>query len=216
MQQNSVWLKKGKKITDYNLPTYTLVENEKFSFWAFVNEYRAVVVTKLSTYYESMYMGFINPIAVERQYPYPMYVCGNGNTSQEWPDNKSGSFVFPTNGSGWLRRVSGDWRKFECTESALNPYGEGTVFPENVGNKKLVSNYTKNDTSSLDNFILIPVILHTFKPIDICGIMQDVCWVSGTRDVSSEQLLTFNSDSYIIFDTKTSRSENSYFAIKMA
>ena len=68
----------------------------------------------------------------------------------------------------------------------------------------------------MDNFILIPVILHTFKPIDICGIMQDVCWVSGTRDVSSEQLLTFNSDSYIIFDTKTSRSENSYFAIKMA
>ena len=216
MQQNQVWLKKGKSLTEYTLPVFSIVENEKFSYWVFVNNYRAIVVSKLSTYYESMYMGFINPIAVERQYPYPMYVCGNGRTGQVWPNTQSGSFVFPTGGSGWLRRVSGDWRKFECTESALNPRGDGTVFPENAGNKKLVPNYTKDDADSTDNFILIPIILQTFNPVDMCGIMQDVCWISGTRDVSSEQLLTFNGDSYMIFDTKDNRTENSYYAIKMA
>lgn len=216
MQHLHVYLTDTTTLSSYNLPAYSIVENERFSYWIFANNYRVSVVTKLSTYYESMYVGFINPITTERQFPYPMYVCGNGvMNGARWQHNQSGSFVFPTNGSGYLRRACGDWREFNCTEGHLQPLGNGTVFPENVGNLYLVPNYTKDDTASEDNFVLIPCLLQMHNPTDIAGVLLDTAWISGTRDIGAEQILTFNGENYIVFDTKIARSANSYFTIKM-
>ena len=64
--------------------------------------------------------------------------------------------------------------------------------------------------------LLIPVLLQTNNPVDVNGILRDVYWLSGTKDVSSEQILTYNSESYIVFDTKQERGANTYFAVKLA
>ena len=53
------------------------------------------------------------------------------------------------------------------------------------------------------------------NPIDINGILRGVYWISGTRDVAAEQILTYNSESYIVFDTKQERGANTYFAVKL-
>ena len=209
------WLQSEGKV-EVSQPAFTTTADEKFHYWIFANQYRLIVITRMSIVYESMYMGFINPISSERQYPYPMYVAGNAiATGNKWPNNLTGSFVFPTGGSGYLRRADGTWRRFEAPAQYPSWNSSGTLFPYNAGNKKLVPNYIKNNTQSQDNLLMMPVMLQTTNPTDINGILREVYWNSGTRDVSSEQILTYNSQSYIMFDTKDLRGSNTYFAVKL-
>ena len=49
--------------TIVNTPAYTISTNERFFYWIFCDTYRLIVVTRMSTVYESAYLGFLNPIA---------------------------------------------------------------------------------------------------------------------------------------------------------
>lgn len=197
-------------------PIFTVTGDERFYYWIYANTYRIVGVARMSIVYESFHMGFLNPVASERQYPYPMYVCGNGSAKGGlWPFNRTGSFVFPVNNSGWLRRADGAWREFSADSPNPDPFSLGTVFPYNAHNEFLIPNYKKEEAIIQDNFLLIPVMLQTNAPIDVNGLIRDVYWVSGTRDVAAEQILVYNGENYMIFDTKQERGSNTYFCIKI-
>lgn len=197
-------------------PAFTVTANEAFNYWIFISDYRLIVVTRMSTVYESMYIGFLNPISSERQYPYPMYVAGNtvGNGGR-WNGNMTGSFVFPRDNTGMLRRSDGTWRSFNSPSQYPNWNELGVVFPYTACNKSLVTNYCDNDSGVLDNLLLIPVILQTNDPVDVCGILRGVYWNSGTRDVAAEQIVSYNGDNYMIFDTKDLRGTNSYYCVRL-
>lgn len=199
-----------------NIPKFTVSGDERFSYWVYADTYHVVGVARMSIVYESFYAGFINPIASERQYPYPMYVAGNGTaTGGKWPANTQGSFIFPSGNSGFLRRADGVWRAFNATAPNPNPYSIGTVFPYNAANEKLIPNFKQEDAVNQDNFLLIPVMLQTNDPIDVNGILRNVFWVSGTRDIAAEQILVYNGEQYMVYDTKQMRGSNSYFCVKM-
>lgn len=198
-------------------PMFTVTEDERFAYWFFADTYRIIGICRMSIVYESFYMGFLNPISSERQYPYPMYIAGNtyyGGGSWS-PSTQTGSFVFPKNNQGMLRRADGVWRAFNADKPNPSPDSVGTLFPYNAHNTSLVPNYHDTATVDQDNFLIIPVMLQTTNPTDINGLLRDVYWISGTRDVASEQILTFNSKQYIVFDTKSDRGSNTYFCIKM-
>lgn len=204
----------GQKMV--NVPAYTISTNERYFYWIFCDSYRLIVVTRMSTVYESAYLGFINPVASERQFPYPMYVCGNTTANGGvWPNNISGSFIFPHSNTGFLRRADGTWRAFEATMPDPDASSIGTVFPYNSHNKKLVPNYKEQDAVNQDNFLLIPICLQTNNPVDMCGFLRGCYWISGTRDIDAERLLVYNSEQYIVFDTKAERGANTYFCIEM-
>ena len=201
------------------MPMFTCPNNEKFSYWLFGNSQRLIVVIKASTVYDSMYLGFINPISSERQYPYPMYIGGNSTMKgNSWGSNKNGSFIFPSDGSGYLRRADGSWRRFEAygdSSTVPNPFSVGTLFPYNTGNQKLVPNYYEGAVGDLDNALMMPIILCTTQPYDVCGILDNVFFISGARDIASEQIMTFGSEQYIVFCVKSTTSPNTYFAVKL-
>lgn len=198
-------------------PMFTVTGDERFYYWMYADTYRIVGIARMSIVYESFHMGFLNPIASERQYPYPMYIAGNGVATQgSWPSNKTGAFIFPKGNSGFLRRADGTWRAFQTTVPDPDPDSIGTVFPYNAHNKLLVPNFKQEDAIEQDNFLLIPVMLQTNDPVDINGLIRDVYWVSGTRDVAAEQILVYSGDQYMVFDTKQERGSNTYFCIKMA
>ena len=211
------WLKSDGE-TKVNQPCISVLENELMYYWLFADSYRLIGVYRMSIQYESFYVGFLNPIASERQYPYPMYVCGDASLlGNKWPSNPSGSFVFPYQKSGFVRRVDGTWREFVTKPLEPDPYSVGTVFPYNTHNKKLIPNYKGKSDSSIiqDNFLMLPIILQTTDPIDMLGLLRGVYWVSGTRDLAAEQTFECEGVSYIAFDTKQHRDNNSYFCIKM-
>lgn len=200
-------------------PMFTCLVDTMFTYWIFANAQRVIVVSKFSTVYESMYLGFINPVSSERQYPYPMYVAGNGvMTGATWNGNKNGSFINPSDGSGYLRRADGTWRAFDAYFNAgtvSNPFSIGTIFPYNTGNQKMVSNYYKGNTGDLDNALIIPAMLCTTNPYDINGVLDDVYFVSGTRDTATEQILSIGSEQYMVFSIKDYFSPNTYFVVKL-
>jgi hypothetical protein len=171
----------------------------------------------MSIVYESMYLGFLNPIADERQYPYPMYVCGNTHhNGRNWPNNVNGSFIFPQANQGWIRRADGVWRSFDASKPNPVPSTKGTVFPYNSHNERLIPNYKETDAINQDNFLLIPIIMQTNDPVDMNGLLRGCYWVSGTRDIDAERILVYGNEQYIVFDTKQDRGPNTYFCIKMA
>lgn len=199
---------------DAKIPSFSITDNEQFNYFIFSNTYRIIVVCKLSIDYQSMYLGFLNPISSERQYPYPMYIAGNNVVGAVgWPSNITPSFVFPTKGSGWLRRADGVWRMFEAPYSAnISPNSLGALFPYDCNNTSLVPNYTEEVTTDVD-FLLMPIILHTNNPIDLNGLLINAYWISGTRDVAAEQLVVIDGKQYMIFDAGQARGNNSYFCI---
>lgn len=210
------WQKKPDAETSVKQPAFTVTLNEQFAYWIFADTYRIIVVCRMSIVYESFYMGFITPIASERQYPYPMYVAGNTvATDGVWPNNIQGSFVYPDEGSGFIRRADGTWREMDFPYDTM-PYNTGgTVFPYNAKNEQLIPNYTEKTIIVQNNFLLIPVLIQTNNPIDVCGVLRNVYWVSGTRDIDAERILVMNNEQYMVFDTKDKRGHNSYFVIKM-
>ena len=197
-------------------PVFTATGNEKYVYWLFADTYRIIGIARIGVNYESFHMGFINPIVSERQYPYPMYVCGNGNSlGKDWMENVGGSFIAPQGGSGYLRRADGTWREFTVKVENPDCEEDGTIFPYNALNKKLIPNFKGSNTVTQDNFLLIPVMLQTNNPVDMNGIIRDVYWISGTKDIASEATLVYNGDSYMVFDTQNTRGNNSYFCVKM-
>ena len=207
------WLKSyGEQ--EVRQPMFTVTGNQRFYYWLFANTYRIVGITRMSIVYESFYLGFINPISSERQYPYPMYVAGNGvATEGSWPNNQPGSFVFPNNNSGFIRRPDGVWVALDAQPPEPSPTAVGTIFPYNAHNTKLVPNYKEKDALNQDNYLLIPIFLQTNNPIDVCGILREVYWVSGTRDIAAEQIIVYNSNQFMVFDTKQLRGNNTYFCV---
>ena len=170
----------------------------------------------MSIVYESMYLGFVNPIASERQYPYPMYICGNSTVGGgNWTKSGLGSFVFPTGNKGWLRRADGLWRSFDSSEPNPSPSSQGNVFPYTAHNKKLISNYKEEGAIEQDNFLLIPIMLQMNNPVDLAGLLRGCFWISGTRDIDAERELVYDGNKFIVFDTRMSRGENTYFAIRI-
>lgn len=209
------WLK-SEEDSVVSQPMFTVTADERFSYWLFADTYRIVGVARMSIVYESFHMGFLNPVASERQFPYPMYVAGNGVVGGgSWPSNQTGAFVFPKDDSGYLRRADGTWRSFDANVPNPDPYSLGTVFPYNSHNELLIPNYKEQDAINQDNFLLIPVMLQTNDPVDINGLIRDVFWVSGTRDIAAEQILVYQGEQYMVFDTKQYRGANTYFCIKM-
>lgn len=206
--------KQGNVVKPKPMPSLSITDSEQFNYFIFSNTYRIIVVCKLSIDYQSMYLGFLNPISSERQYPYPMYIAGNNVVGATgWPSNITPSFVFPTKGSGWLRRADGVWRMFEAPYSAnISPNSLGALFPYDCNNTSLVPNYTEEVTTDVD-FLLMPIILHTNSPIDLNGLLINAYWISGTRDVAAEQLVVIDGKQYMIFDAGQARGNNSYFCV---
>ena len=169
----------------------------------------------MAVYYQSMYLGFINPISSEKQYPYPMYVAGNNVVSTQVGGNSiSDSFVFPSGGTGYLRRADGMWRTFNFPYSTNTVVGTEGVYPYDCNNTSLVPEYTSTVTTDV-NFLIMPVMLYTVTPIDISGALRGVYWLSGTRDIASEQVIVVDNVQYLVFDTGSARGNNSYFCIQI-
>jgi hypothetical protein len=51
--------------------------NSTIPYWFVVNARRIIVVAKVSTTYQALYMGFFLPYATPSQYPYPLLIAGS-------------------------------------------------------------------------------------------------------------------------------------------
>lgn len=93
---------------------YSYLWNASIPYWMVASPRRLVVIAKVSTVYQIIYLGFGQPPATASQYPYPLIVGGCGAAAaQAYSATGVGNSAFWANNGvgGMISTPGGDWRQ---------------------------------------------------------------------------------------------------------
>jgi len=221
------------------LPSYPIANNTTFTYWITATTKRFIVVTKLATQYMTGYFGFFTPVAVEKQFPYPLVLAGttydntvswdSGNVSSVTDPisagyNAGGSFstTIPSVTSASLktsmryRKVDGTWGA-GYNNNGASKFGELNVWPTNTESTELYTCYNSIDSGvTKDSHLLIDFFLSSNYPQNLLGKLDGIFWIGGAKDIASENVVTINDTDYIIFANILARGGNDYYAVEWA
>lgn len=231
------WREQPGAIPHTLLPCIPLSSDARTNFWVTANSSRFVVVVQLSTQYESAYVGFLKPVAVERQYPYPLAIGGSYIEGKSWTSSTPGHSCFVNPGSdnysgigGYttlatdntlenttslrLRRPDGTWRSAlnkSAGDSSLK-FEKLCVWPQNTEPTNVL---TVLDTSlTIENVIMFPILLYENFPPGVVGQFDGVYFIGNREDLSSKDTLIHDGKPYMVFNNVNRRDNDEYFAIE--
>jgi hypothetical protein len=233
------WEEQPGGIYHAKLPVLALVSDTLLSYWISANTSRVLLIVKLSSQYESGYLGFMKTIAIERQYPYPLVIGGSYIEGGDWTRTSPGHSAFTNPGSDTydgsplyggvykddplqyttslrLRRPDGSWRAAQNKNrlDVANPFEKLCVWPTNT---KPVNTLTVYDSiETIENVIMYPFILYESIPVGMLGQLDGVFWVGNRKDLSSEDSIVYNNKIYKVFNNVFRRDNDEYFAIEWA
>lgn len=215
------WIEQPGGIDHANLPTIPLPAYSFMTYWVNANSKRIIIVVELSTQYESAYIGLLDPIAIERQYPYPLVIGGSAYEGVAWTDTSwSHSYFANPGGSGAntslrIRRPDGVWRAgINWNGGSLAPMAPMTVWPTNVGPVRTVTVY--DPVLTLDNVVIYPFLLYETNPVGTLGQLDGVYWIGNREDIASKDTISYGGKQYKIFNNIQRRDNDQYFAIEWA
>jgi hypothetical protein len=126
-------------------PTMPMHDNTMY-YWFYSNQQRIIVVAKVSSNYESCYMGFGRRFGTPTDYPYPCIVSGSGYGNVKYTDTgKSHSYcidAYHTSGAyhTWVIDPSNEFLFFYSTTNLgvdlyprHNFASAGQLYPDNLG-----------------------------------------------------------------------------------
>ncbi|HMM22686.1 MAG TPA: hypothetical protein PKA10_18360 [Selenomonadales bacterium] len=214
------WREQPGGITHTNLPTILptipLVTNTFMTYWVSANTKRVIIVVELSTQYESAYLGLMKPIAIERQYPYPLVVGGSYYEGGLWTDTTAGHSSFTNPGGSTanstslrIRRPDGSWRA--GTNKTL---GDLCVWPTNISPVRTLTVY--DSLLTLENVIMYPFLLYEDNPVGLIGQLDGVYWIGNREDLATKDSIVYGGKVYKVFNNVSRRDNDSYFAIEWA
>ncbi|VBB05566.1 Hypothetical protein LUCI_0776 [Lucifera butyrica] len=233
------WEEQPGSIYHAKLPTLALVSNTFLTYWVSANTSRVILVVELSSQYESAYLGLMKPVAVERQYPYPLVVGGSYIEGSAWTNNTPGHSAFTNPGSDVyaglgaygthaadnsqedttslrVRRPDGSWRSGlnrSNVDKALH-FEKLCVWPTNTEPVRTLTVYDK--TLTIENVIMYPFLLYESYPVGILGQFDGVYWVGNREDLSAKDSIVYNDKVYKVFSNVFRRDNDQYFAIEWA
>lgn len=222
------WKEQPGAIYHATLPIISLPSISKMPCWISANSSRFILVVQLSTQYESAYCGFMKPVSVDRQYPYPLVIGGSASDGISWSNyGSSHSIWLNPGGSGEatsmrLRRSDGTW------EAALNTSGNQTtsklaVWPQNTAPVNVLTVLDKSLT--IENVIMFPELLYECgngpngsskapDPIGIIGQLDGVYFIGNREDLSSKDTIIHDGKPYLVFNNVTRRENDQYFCVE--
>lgn len=218
---------------------YMNVWNASMTYWMSVSDRRFLMVVKCSNTYHSLYAGFFNPFANPVEYPYPMYVAADhqapvqfGNLSQTVR-----CIAFPGTDGAFMRDPGGIWRNVSVyVGSTGSPdfqratsSGAKTIWPYNTVINSITSdNPTSNEYPPYTAMEPLPGVADSLMMMNcyitgladqegILGVLEGVYWIPGNL-MSTEQLLTFDSENYRAFCdiSRSVETPSNFYAIKEA
>jgi hypothetical protein len=140
---------------------YVPLRNASITYWFFVNDRRIIVVAKVGTAYVNMYLGLINQLGTNTEYPYPLAVFGCNSTWNHLFSSSTGGYggmvdpIFNGNtsiqGPAFIRDVAGNWlsviNSFQ-TASARTARNAVVCFP---CGRNLISDFAVEDRAAQSN-----------------------------------------------------------------
>jgi hypothetical protein len=217
-------------------PVVPLLRVGSVPYWFVANGRRVVMIAKISTVYEAMYLGFFNQYANPNQHPYPLVVGGSmswanepASTSTNWRWSYSGNehrafgiglgiFSDFNNYPLRMRRPDGIFQGF-CSSRASSSI-TGYLWPYGYDFSNTVLN--------LDGgYPLLPIVLHSddgapgiYPSITVSnaqqwGELDGVLAVTGHGN-AAENTVTIGRTKHLVVQNINRTTKADYFAVKLA
>ena len=201
---------------DNKYPCLALPSDARLSYWLTANTQRITVHVEASNQYHCAYLGFFDPISVERQYPYPMLIGGDTVQGQLWNDTRethSAYFAPKIIDGGYssmiIRRPDGVWE-----------YGGENlqIWPTDHSIEDTFVVYDKDvdSSSSAVDHMLFPMMIYEKKPTGIFGKLDGVYWIGNRADLASKDSVIYRGKTYKVFDNVNKRGDQDYHVVEWA
>lgn len=191
--------------------------NDPIQYWFIANGNRCIVVAKIDTVYQIMYLGKFLPYFLPTQYPYPV-ICAGTHTSEgsRWSsyDYNFSSILSPGAGC-FMYYIDGTWKQIRNRVAQSGWYywddGQVNIWPTSSNN-----NFRANSLAWPDGgYTLLPLILESAAPNNVLGEIDGIFWVSGHQN-SSENIITVSGQNYLVVQDVWKTNRDEYMAIKLA
>ncbi|CAJ0862053.1 hypothetical protein R77567_01612 [Ralstonia sp. LMG 32965] len=195
---------------------YVPLWNQPIPYWFIANGQRVIVVAKISTNYESLYMGKFLPYGTPGQYPYPVAIGGMTDTMDIRFSDTSGrhnAFFDPV--ALQVCGVDNSWNTFRNWDGNTNYQTYQNVWPWGYGQNDSNSRLTWMATSLDGGYPIFPARLEESSPSPNCrGELDGVGFVPGNQQ-SSENTINDGTNSWTVFQNAHRTYADAYCAIKM-
>lgn len=199
--------------------------DDSMPFWAVANGQRLGFVFKVSTTYQSGYLGKILPYGTPSQYPYPVLCAGMSIGLSKWSDAAAENAFFGnpeytynwsssqmTGSSAWLRSPFGSWfGVYNSTITHLDgvrPYPYFQYADDAAG--------CRFGRTIDGQYALMPITFYT-RNVYQNGMMGEVdgfYWVSGEGN-AAENIVTVGGVQHLVFQNNTKSGNNDYMAMRL-
>lgn len=183
---------------------YCYLWNNEIPYWMFATPRRIIVVAKISTYYQTIHLGLLNPPATDKQYPYPLMIGGCGATSTNlWSNTGNSAFWAGNATSGIISTASGEWTTI-ATTATCGPYSNAWSL------KNVLYPSIDDDTRLLDQVFMYDLGSRLAIYGDIDGLYR----VSGYNN-SAETIIPVDGVNYLVVPDCHRATVGDYCAIRM-
>lgn len=185
--------------------------NSSIPYWIAINKRRIIIVAKISTVYQTIYLGLmdVSELAIDKHYPYPMLIGGSGTTTTNnystttqsafWNmSTQCGRFLAP--GGRWGRIAVGNQSTYVPIASPYSKAGgiKSSMLPSIDG-----LTYRADQIYLADN-----------SAPNIYGAIDGIFRISGHNN-SAENVVTIDGSNYMVFPDTYRTSIGDYCCIKM-
>jgi hypothetical protein len=213
--ENLEWYEQPGAIYKDKLPCVPLAKDVFMTYWLTANTSRITFRVEMSNQYEGAYLGFFKPVAIERQYPYPLAIGGSAYDGTVWNNKGSEHSLFlnpQISQAGYsslcIRRPDGAWR-----------FGGSTLltWPINTTPVDTLTIYKKSkQEATMEDHMLYPVMLYETDPVGMAGQFDGLYWIGGRADLSVKDNVIYKDKTYKIFNNIFRREDDQYHVIEWA
>jgi hypothetical protein len=190
--------------------------NQSTPYWFVANGQRVIVVAKISTNYESMYMGKFLPYGTPGQYPYPVAVGAMSDTMDiRFSDTSVHHYAFFDPINLQVCGVDNSWNGFQNWAYYGGYLTDQNVWPWGYDQKGNNGRLTWMAPNLDGGYVILPARLEESSPSPNCrGELDGVGFVAGFSQ-SSENTINDGTNTWTVFQNAHRTFADAYCAIKM-
>lgn len=215
------WYEQPGSIYKDVLPCIPLAKDVAMTYWFTANTSRFTVTVMMSNQYESAYVGFMKPVAIERQYPYPLVIGGSAQDGITWSDHSANHSAYfdPKAGSGGysalcVRRPDGVW-KYGGNDKSTGRGSYLQTWPNNTSPVDTFTVYVKDEQiPQPEDHMLFPILIYEPSPTGILGQLDGVYWIGNRADLAARDNVIYNGVTYKVFNNVYNRDDDAYHVIE--
>lgn len=199
------------------LPVLALAADVTMNYWLSADSYHFTLTVELSNQYETMYLGFMKPVAIDRQYPYPLVVGGGAPAGTAWAAHAAPHIAYlGADGergvpSLVVRRPDGVW---EAGGDVLR------VWPSNAHPVDTFPVYNKDAREiSIEDHMLYPFMLYEHnrsanEPTGWLGELRGVHWLGNRADLATLDVVMHEGVPHKVFNNVYDRADDAYYCVQ--